>query len=180
MKKIFDRIRLKSGFAKLRDELRKRKDEHHSVALSEARSIGLLFPINTEKEYNEVQDFARQLESEQGNGKIKLLGFIFNSELKEKLKGNIELISAEDIEWNYIPEKSKIKNFLSNEFDILINLCTELCFPLVYIAAISKSAFKIAAYDTKQEQFFDLLIDTHQNSIRGFSEEIKHYLDKIR
>jgi hypothetical protein len=179
MKKIFNQLRLRSGFAKLRQELAKlKRKKHHSVSLKDAQNIGILIPIKNEKEYAAAEQFAKTLQTD--NKKVKLLGFLFDSDLKSKFKGKLELISAEDIHWNYIPDKEKIKNFVNSEFDILINLCTDLCFPLVYVAAVSKSVFKIAAYDPKQAPFFDFMIETQEESIAGFSKEIRYYLDKIK
>lgn len=178
MKKIFNRIRLKSGFARLRQEIKKLKRNNHSVSLQDAKSIGILIPIRTEKQLAEAEQFAETLQT--GNKKVKLLGFIFDPNLKIKSKGNMDTISVSDIDWNYIPNKEKIKNFISNEFDIMINLCTELCFPLVYVAAVAKSVFKVAAYDPLQAPFFDMMIETQQESIKGFSAEIRYYLDKIK
>lgn len=178
MKKIFNQLRLRLGFARLKQELKKLKRENHSVSLSEAESIAVLVPIKNEKEIFEAEQFAKTLQT--GNKKVKLLGFLFDKSLKDKTKGDIELISEDDINWNYIPNKESIKNFANKEFDILINLCTDLCFPLVYVAAMSQSVFKIAAYDFRQAPFFDFMIETQEETITGFSREIRYYLDKIK
>ncbi|GEM_PF-2895761 len=178
MKKIFNQLRLHLGFAKLKQELKRFKREKHSVALSEAENIAVLVPIKSQKEIADAQQFVKALQT--GNKKVKLLGFLLDRSLKGKLKGDIEFISDDDINWNYVPHKESIKNFVNKEFDILINLCTELCFPLVYVSAMSQSLFKIAAYDFRQAPFFDLMIETQQESIAGFSREIRYYLDKIK
>ncbi|ADY50739.1 hypothetical protein Pedsa_0153 [Pseudopedobacter saltans DSM 12145] len=178
MKKIFNQLRLRSGFARLKQELKKLKRQSHSVSLSEAENIAILVPIKNESELAEVEQFAKTLENE--NKKVKLLGFLFDSSLKSKLSKNIDLISNEDIKWNYIPDREKIKGFVNKEFDILINLCTDLCFPLMYTAAISKSMFKIAAYDARQAAFFDFMIETNEAGITEFSREIRYYLDKVK
>lgn len=175
---MFNQLRLRSGFARLRQELKKLKRKGHSVSLSEAENIAILIPIKDEKELREVEQFAKTLENE--NRKVKLLGFLFDKSLKSKLNKSIDLISEEDIKWNYIPDKDKIKGFINKEFDILINLCTDLCFPLVYTAAISKSIFKIAAYDARQAPFFDLMIETKEAGITGLFREIRYYLDKVK
>ncbi|RRN77408.1 hypothetical protein EIM50_19770, partial [Pseudoxanthomonas sp. SGD-10] len=144
----------------------------------EAENIAVLVPIRNQQEIAEIEQFAKTLQA--GNKKVKLLGFLLDKSLRGKLKGDIELISEDDINWNYIPNRERIKNFINNEFDILINLCTELCFPLVYVSALSRSVFKVAAYDLRQAPFFDFMIETQEESIAGFSREIKYYLDKIK
>lgn len=178
MKKIFNQLRLRFGFARLKREFKKIKRNNHSVSLQEARHIAVLVSIKSEKEILEAEQFVKTLQTD--NKKVKLLGFLFDKNLKEKSSKNIELISEDDINWSYIPGEESIKNFVSKEFDILINLCTELCFPLVYISAVSNSVFKVAAYDLKHAPFFDLMIATKESSIAGFSQEIRYYLDKIK
>lgn len=169
---------MRSGFTRLKQELKKLKRNNHSVSLTEAQNIAILVPIKSEEELAEVEQFAKTLENE--NKKVKLLGFLLDSNLKSKLNKNIDLISEEDIKWNYIPHKEKIREFINKEFDILINLCTDLCFPLLYTAAVSKSVFKIAAYDARQAAFFDFMIETNEVGITAFSREIRYYLDKVK
>jgi hypothetical protein len=179
MKKIFYRFRLNLGFSRLRKEIKKRtRNQNHSVSIRDANRIGILMTIKDEKQVAEAELFAKTLQT--GNKEVKLLGFIFDKTLKIKSSSNMELLYAEDIDWSYVPNKEKIKNFINNEFDILINLCTDLCFPLVYVAGLSNSVFKVAAYNPKQAPFFDLMIETKSKSITSFSKELRYYLDKIK
>jgi len=178
MKKIFNRFRLQSGFARLRQEIKKMGRKNRSVSLSSAQNIGILVPIQNQNELIEAEALAIQLKKE--NKKVKLMGFLFDKTIQISPNSIIEIISVEDIEWNYVPKKEKIVNFINNEFDILINLCTEVCFPLVYITALSKSLFKVGAYDKRNSAFFDFMLETQQQSISGFSAELKYYLDKIK
>lgn len=178
MKKIFNRFRLQSGFARLKYELNKMSRKNCSISLSSAQNIGILVPIQNQNELQEAEALAIQLKKE--HKKVKLMGFLFDKTIQISPNSNIEIISIEDTEWNYIPKKEKILNFINHEFDILINLCTEVCFPLVYITALSKSLFKVGAYDKRNSAFFDFMLDTQQHSITGFSTELKYYLDKIK
>jgi hypothetical protein len=178
MKKIFNRIRLQSGLARLKQEIGKMSRKNRSVSLSSAQNIGILVPIQNQNELQEAEVLATQLKKE--HKRVKLMGFLFDKTIQVSPNSNIEIISVEDTEWNYIPKKEKILNFINNEFDILINLCTDVCFPLVYITALSKSLFKVGAYDKRNSAIFDFMVDTKQQSITGFSIELKHYLDKIK
>lgn len=171
-------MRLRSGFAGLKQELKKVRRKKRTVSLNDAENIGILVPIKNEKELSEVMQFANTLEVI--DKKVRLLGFLLDDSLRDKVDKNIHVISKEDIKWNYIPNTEKIREFINNEFDILIHLCTELCFPLLYTAAMSKSVFKVAAYDNRRMPFFDLMIETNEESITGFSRQIRYYLDKIK
>ena len=178
MKKMFNQIRLKSGFHKLRQEIKKLSRKNHSVSWSHAKNIGILLIIHNQKELLEVEKLAEDLRSENKN--VNLLVYIADQALAKPKNANIQILSNEDIEWNYIPKKEKIISFVNHEFDMLINLCTEICFPLIYITALSKSLFKVGAYSANQTAIFDFMIATEQHSLSGFSSELKYYLNKIK
>lgn len=178
MKKLLSQFRLRSGLYMLKQEIKKISRKNHSVSLAHAQNIGILFTINNETELKEAEDLAKTLKTV--NKKVQLMGFLTNKLLNIKPNSNLQLLTVEDIAWNYVPKKEKIINFVNNEFDMLINLCTEICFPLTYVTAMSKSLFKVGAYNPKQAIIFDFMIDTQQQSITGFSDELKYYLDKIK
>ncbi len=178
MTKLFSHFRLRSGLYKLKQEIKKISRKGHSVSLKQAQNIGILFNIHSETELQEAEDLALALKTT--NKKVQLMGFLSNKLLKIKSNSTLLIISEKDIDWNYVPKKEKIINFVNNEFDILINLCTEICFPLTYVTAMSKSLFKVGAYNPKQAAIFDFMLDTQQQSIAGFSTELKYYLDKIK
>lgn len=178
MKELFSKFRIKSGFYKLKQELKKISRKNRSVSLKAAQYIGILVTVENQKQLDEVEQVALEFKKE--NKKVRLLAFTSNNSLKITPNNHIELISSEDVNWNFIPKREKIINFVNNEFDILINLCTEICFPLVYITALSKSLFKVGAYHKRNSAFFDFMLATQQQTISGFNTELKYYLDKIK
>lgn len=178
MKKLFNKFRLKSGFRRLRQEIKKLNRKNHSISWAHAKNVGILLIIHNQKELTEAEKLAEELSSE--DKKIKILVFMDDKSLPKPKNQNIQVLSEEDIEWNYIPKKEKIINFINNEFDMLINLCTEICFPLTYVTALSKSLFKVGAYNKNQTAFYDFMIATEQHSFSGFTSELKYYLNKIK
>jgi hypothetical protein len=178
MKQLLSQFRLRSGLYKLKQEVKKMSRMNKSVSLAHAQNIGILFTINNASQLKEAEDLAQALKAT--HKKVQLMGFLSDKMLKLTPNSNIQLLSEEDVEWNYIPKKDKIINFINSEFDILINLCTEICFPLTYVTALSKSLFKVGAYNPKQAVIFDFMLATKQQSITGFSAELKYYLDKIK
>ncbi|MFC5282186.1 DUF6913 domain-containing protein [Pedobacter alpinus] len=178
MRDLISKFRIKSGFYKLKQEIKKISRKNKSVSLKAAQYIGILVTVKDQKQLDEVEEVA--LELKKANKKVRLLAFTSDLTLKLTSNNNIELISNEDVDWNFIPKREKIINFVNNEFDILINLCTEICFPLVYITALSKSLFKVGAYHKKNSAIYDFMLATQQQSISGFNTELKYYLDKIK
>ncbi|WP_017256879.1 DUF6913 domain-containing protein [Pedobacter arcticus] len=178
MRALLSKYRIKSGFHKLKQEIKKISRKNKSISLKAAQYIGIVVTVENQKQLDEIEKVA--LEFQKQNKKVRLLAFTSNINLKTLFPSNIELITKEDINWNFVPKREKIINFVNNEFDILINLCTEICFPLVYITALSKSFFKVGAYHKKHSAFYDFMLATQQQSISGFNTELKYYLDKIK
>jgi hypothetical protein len=178
MNKLINQFKLQSGLYQLKLVLKKINKAGHSIPLIEAKSIGLLFSISTENEIKEIEEIVRALKSTKKN--VQIMGFVSDKTLKIAADCDIKLLTTDDISWNYIPKTEKISQFIKQEFDILINHCTEICVPLSFVTALSKSTFKVGAFQSNQITIFDLTLVTEQKSITGFSNELKHYLDKIR
>lgn len=178
MKDLLSKYRIKSGFYKLKQEIKKITRIHRSVSFKTAKHIGIVVTVKNQNELDEVTKMATDLQKAQKS--VRLLAFTADQHLKSPEGNCVQLISVEDVDWSFIPKKEKIINFVNNEFDILINLCTEICFPLVYVTAVSKSFFKVGAYHKKNSAIFDFMVATEQHTISGFSRELKYYLDKIK
>ncbi|RKD18942.1 hypothetical protein BCY91_13745 [Pelobium manganitolerans] len=178
MKDFLNKYLVKTGLYHLKKEIKKIRRSSASVSLKAARYVGILVNVENQKQLQEVQKVAAELQTAQK--KVRLLAFTSNKSLQANANTNFQLISTKDVNWDLTPKREKIMNFVNNEFDILINLCTEFCFPLLYVAALSKSLFKVAAYDKKSSAFYDFMLATEQQSISGFSAELKYYLDKIK
>ncbi|HEX7367635.1 MAG TPA: hypothetical protein VF273_11090 [Pelobium sp.] len=178
MRALLSKFRLKSGFYKLKQEIKKISRKNKSVSLKAAKYIGILVTVKNQLELNEVAKMAKDLLS--ANKNVKLLAFTEDETLKSPESAYIQVLSKEDVDWSFVPKREKIINFVNNEFDILINLCTEICLPLIYVTALSKSFFKVGAYHKTNSGIYDFMVATQQQSISGFSGELKHYLDKIK
>ena len=59
MKEFFNQIRLKFGFRQLKQELKKLNRKNRSTSLSNAQNIGVLINIQSQKQLQEVEDFAK-------------------------------------------------------------------------------------------------------------------------
>lgn len=178
MSRMFNAFRLKSGFQKMKRELKKLNRKKHSVSLTQAKNIGILLTVGNQKEFDEAENLAKEFQ--QQDKKVKVMVYITDKTLKTNPTSHIEVLYEEDMGWDFIPKKEKIIQFISHEFDLLLNLCTEVCFPLTYVSALSKSLFKVGAYSPKEIVIFDFMLATNEQSISGFCTELKYYLNKIK
>lgn len=174
-------MRLTVGSYFLNKEVRIRKREVQSLGLEQARSIGILFNAKDEHTFKLIREFADEL---RGGGlrTIKALGFVPKKEVAAFLQASqdFDFFSREDFNWYYKPQGRKTVGFISEDFDILIDLRLERFTPLLFIVGLSRAHFKVGRYAHKFKEFYDLMIDVEDDNDLGyFISQIKHYLNMI-
>ncbi len=156
----------------------KRKPEVRNLAQS--KNIGILFEVRTKEDFDTVRFFVSQIKERYR--KITVLGYVSKKELLQTLKSDNEFdfISKTDFNWYYKPQGYVIKNFMSDGFDLLIDLAMREHPALIHVAAFTEAKFKVARFDEKQKQFFDLMIDIKKdNTLKYLINQIKHYITTI-
>ena len=94
-------------------------------------------------------------------------------------KTSIWFFYLKDLNWYYKPQNYIIDNFITKEYDILINLCDSSCIPIKYLVASSIAKFKIGQHE-KDYEIYDLMISLNEyDTIDKLMTEIKHYLHII-
>ncbi len=148
--------------------------------LAQSRNIGILFEVRSKEDIDTVRFFVSQLKDR--SRKITVLGYVSNKELLQTLRSDNEFdfISKVDFNWYYKPEKYIIKNFMSDGFDMLIDLSMKKNPALLRIAAFTDAKMKVARFDEKQKEYYDLLLDIgKENTLKYLINQIKHYITKI-
>jgi hypothetical protein len=73
-----------------------------------------------------------------------------------------------------------VAGFISEPFDILIDLRLSKFTSLLFIVALSRAQFKVGRYRTDFKEFYDLMIDVEDNSdLTYFISQIQHYLEMM-
>jgi hypothetical protein len=91
-----------------------------------------------------------------------------------------DIFTFKEVNWKYIPVKPFVKDFLEEEYDILIDLSLLEHLPLLYLAANCKAGLKIGRFDENNQDFFDLMIELPANAtLEYFIGQVTHYLNKI-
>ena len=178
--KIISAVRKKAANYFLEREYKKVKRKPEVRNLAQSKTIGILFEIRTEEDLNTVRFFVSQIKER--NRKISVLGYVFKKELLQTLKsGNeFDFISQPDFNWYFKPKGYVIKNFMSDGFDLLIDLSMKKNPALLYIAAFSDAKMKVARFDDKQKEYFDLMIDIKKDTtLKYLINQVKHYITKI-
>ncbi len=162
-------------------QLRHHKRHHKSVSFQEAHKIGILYDATNEKNYDIIKNLVKEIRSH--HKEVQALGYFNRKNLPANrfAKLGLDFFTKKSVNWYMKPGNPIVHNFIQTDFDILINLNIEKCFPLKYISAHSKAKFKIGRWDRRNAPICDMMIHTDENiPLAKFIEQIMHYLNLLR
>jgi len=147
--------------------------------LDDAKSIGILYNATSEQQIKIIKPFVSYFFDLKKD--VKALGYVNAKELSycHTPKLQYDFFYQKDLNWYYKPQNYIIDNFITKEYDILINLCDSSAIPIKYLVASSIAHFKIGIYEEDYE-IYDLMISLKEDkSIEKLMNEIKHYIKLI-
>jgi hypothetical protein len=113
---------------------------------------------------------------------VKALGFVPKAEVTSFIQSShdFDFFSKEDFNWFYKPQGRKVVGFMSESFDILIDLRLNRSIPLLFIVGLSRAHFKVGRFGEKFKDFYDLMIDIDGKAdLPYFTTQIEHYLSML-
>lgn len=178
---FIDRLRKAAGSYFLKKEMRIRDRQVQSMGLDKARSIGIIFNAKDERTFKLIREFATKL---RGGGlrSVKALGFVPKTEVASFLQSSqdFDFFTREDFNWYYRPKGRKVAGFISEEFDILIDLRITRFIPLLFVVGLSRAKFKVGRFGKGFEEFYDLMLDVDKGADLAFLiQQIEHYLGML-
>ena len=175
-------IRAKLGQLRFLKETQKQKYKPEVIGFDSASSIGLLYDATIERDYETVKAYVKTVRG-QYKKDILAMGFVDKKKLPpaQFAQYGLDFFTRADLDFRLIPNNPIVNNFIENKFDILINLNSGVCFPLRYIAAMSKCRFRVGRYDHKNTACYDMMIHlSPETPIKEVIEETEHFLRKIK
>ena len=148
------------------------KNEHESP-FEEVKKVIIFLDENSEKAHI-VSQLATILKISESN--IKVL--VFQRNLKNE-KETDDIITPKDFGWYGKVDSKKLKNILTNKFDLLINYSKVDNVYLNILLLQCKAAFKVgfAHVDTR---LYDLMIRCEHDEIDLFNKELIKYLGILK
>jgi len=148
-----------------------------------ARSVAILYEEKGESYFILVKQYVKYLKSEFGVKEV--MAFCYIADKKEvphyhthRLKFDYFLKS--ELNWWYEPTCDQVKNFITNEYDILINLERTPALPLEFIQAESNARLKVGYYRADRQEYFDIMLDLPERAtFDEFVKQVNHYLTRI-
>jgi len=178
---LFDGIKNKIGSYLLSKEIQK---EHRVVVqnLEEATKVGIVYYVKDERAFKRVKNYVRKLKDEQGISKIMALGYFPGNDQPVYLDSrlNYDYFNNKDLNWYGRPQGNTVQNFISEEYEILIDLSLEDMLPLQFIMTKSKARFKVGRLSPTNQKINDMLIDmAGVQSLGQYIQQVDHYLTII-
>ncbi|MBK9635472.1 MAG: hypothetical protein IPO64_13555 [Bacteroidetes bacterium] len=171
--KFTDYFRLKAIARFIRKNFSTHEVVRQPITLESAALIGIIFNASHYEEMLAAIEYSKKLDGFKKN--IKLMGFV--NEKKATSSFPFPFFTKSDLNWLKRPNCSQVDTFINVEFDILINLSTEVLPPLEFIAGASKAKFRIGLYTQTKLPHYDFLIQINENpSVEKLISNIENYL----
>ncbi len=138
------------------ERLNQRVKKH--VDFNKLRTIGVLFLLNDEPKFIQLDKVAKMLGS-QGK-EVRMIG-VFEDKIIpnffiQKLK--IDIITKKEINQLGFPKGEKAREFIEQEFDLLLDFTEDDILPTDYILGLSKAGFKAGRFRNDMMKVLDLMI----------------------
>jgi hypothetical protein len=178
---MFEGLKRKIALNKLKREFKNLKRVGKVKNLDDALSVGIIYHLDREDTYHLVKKYVRFLKEQEGIKKIMALAFIDAKEMPPEYQSKLEFdfFTRKDLSRFYKPGGTTVKNFIGEDYDILIDLTHEINIPLRYILNYSRAKFKVGYYSEANEPFYDLMINMKKYNMIDYIDQVNHYLKII-
>ncbi|MDG1237455.1 MAG: hypothetical protein P8N69_00935 [Flavobacteriales bacterium] len=149
-----------------------------SCNIEDAKSMGMLCVIKNENDYESTVQIIKLIKAEYKIPNIKILAFYPLKNDPEFLKSRLGLdfFTIYDLNYYSLPKKNVVKKFMSQRFDILLDLTENVTIPLRLVLLLSKSPFKIGSFSEDKKPYYDLMIETDPKDYLQYVKHVINYL----
>jgi len=174
---FFSDTQLKIAFYILNKKLKRLNRKRGIFNLENAKKIGVIYNATHQKNYEIAKKFISNIKKL--NNDVISLGFVDSKEVLDFYDKTIknQFFSRKNLNWYRKPNNPFIDEFISQNFDILIDLSVINDFPIQYIIALSQAKFKVGKFKDKNS-YYDFMIDlNNKQDPELLIDQINHYLN---
>ncbi|HEY0091235.1 MAG TPA: hypothetical protein VGB43_02005 [Flavobacterium sp.] len=135
------------------------------------KTVGILFD---ETYFNERQALVAEL-VKQGIEEKNINILVFKDKIKNNEPSDYPTFSHKDISWTAKIDKKEIKDFVSKNFDLLINYYDTEKAVLLLVSHLSKASFKVG-FSSIDKRLNHFMITTNAENYKVFAQELIKYL----
>ncbi|HLG01955.1 MAG TPA: hypothetical protein VI731_00070, partial [Bacteroidia bacterium] len=143
---MFDNLRKRFAYARIISEAKALSRQKRVFNIEDAKTIGIVFRFTTNEDFDLLKKYVLYLR--EMKKKVKAIGY-YSTKSEPRVqysKVDYDLFGKSSFNWFGKPTDHILKNFIEEEFDILIDLNPEDDLVITYIAATSRAHFKIGRY----------------------------------
>lgn len=100
---------------------------------------------------------------------------VFKDKIKKNETFDYPIFSYKDLTWNANVDKKEVKDFVAEDFDLLINYYDTEKVALLLVSHLSKASFKVG-FATIDQRLNHFMINTNAENYKVFVEELFKYL----
>jgi hypothetical protein len=164
----------------LRQEMAGLSRNRDMVSLADSKTIGIVFEATDKEEFELVKKYVLYLREQKK--KVKAIGYFSGGETPAFTFSKLEydFFSKKDLNWYFKPNDKFVRNFIDEEYDILIDLNIHDHFAMTYVSATSRARFKVGQYKKENERIFDLMIEgTEEKGLKYYLRQVDTYLQML-
>jgi hypothetical protein len=175
---VKEKIRNKLSGYLMHKEIKASLRNGHSVPISDAKTIGILYDATSDKDYEIIKNYVRQLMTQSKD--VVALGYYDKKELPNTrfMKLGLDFFTQKSLNWKMKPYNAIVNSFIDRKVDILIYFNLNRSIPLAYVANQMNARFRIGKYDSKFAGLFDFMIKVDDNTgLKQMIDQVNHYLN---
>lgn len=177
---LIKKYRIIIGKLLLKGKLKKLQRLKKVYNLNLSQSIVLVCVYTSEKEFKIIEEFISTLSMQ--SKKVDRLIYVPDEKLLE-LNSKIfsmNYITKNEFNFFYIPKSQRVKDFISKDYDILIDLNINNQFPMESFTALSNAHFKVGVFDENKNYIYDMLIKiSNKLDLSEIIEQCIYYLNLV-
>lgn len=168
-KGIKDKFKYKSGLKFLREELKKPFPEvKRSKGIT---SIACLVDLDNFGDANLFYEFVEEFSLRPSA--VKIIGY--KNYYDKNSPYSTPVFSDKDLGWNGAIENSYVLEFLSREYDLLVNYYTQENLMLQLMSVKTRARVRVG-FEEVDERYNDLILASPMKDFKTFKQELKKYL----
>jgi hypothetical protein len=178
---LFKNIRIKIGDGILKNKIAKTTRKPHYSNLSQVKKIGVVWDASKIEDFASLSKFFQKMAEQKTE--VRILGYFQGKNLPNQYTAvrYLSIIKREELNMFYHPVSSETDTFITNHFDVLIDLNFKKLMPLQYISSLSHAKFKVGLFESETKNTpFDLMMDLKSPvNIEEYLNHVIHYLEMI-
>lgn len=146
----------------------------------DAKTVGIIFDASSAEDFELVKRYVAYLK--ESNKKVKVIGYFKSNGVPALTyaKLDFDFFSRKEMSLTGKPTPVFIRNFIEEEYDLLIDLNIHDHFALKYISVKSKAIFKVGKYEENDMLTLDMMIDSdHTKTVKYFLRQIDTYITML-